>query len=53
MKNFTEHVVSRFGVPEEILTDRAQELDQGIAREIYEELGIRKLTTTAYHPQMA
>ncbi|MCH8070039.1 MAG: transposase family protein, partial [Candidatus Marinimicrobia bacterium] len=51
MGNFLEHVVSRFGVPEEILTDRANELNQGIAKQIYQELGVKKLTTTAYHPQ--
>ena len=51
MRNFVEQVVSRFGVPEEILTDRAGELNQGIAKQIYTELGVRKLTTTAYHPQ--
>ena len=37
--------------PEEILTDQALEFNQGIAKEIYKELGIKKLSTTAYHPQ--
>ena len=27
------------------------EFNQGIAKEIYRELGIKKLSTTAYHPQ--
>ena len=51
MDNLVGKVISRFGIPEEILTDRALEFNQGIAKEIYRELGIKKLSTTAYHPQ--
>ena len=38
MKNLVEKVITRFGIPEEILTDRALEFNKGIAKEIYKEL---------------
>ncbi|KAG3108169.1 hypothetical protein PI124_g12507 [Phytophthora idaei] len=47
----TDGVTSRHGVPERLLSDRGSNFTSGLARSLYEPLGIKKLFSTAYHPQ--
>ena len=46
-----EEVVSRHGVPSEILSDRGKSFLSGLMRELETLLGYRKVNMTAYHPQ--
>jgi hypothetical protein len=46
-----EEVVSRHGVPSEILSDRGQAFLSGLMKEVELLLGFHKVNTTAYHPQ--
>ena len=43
--------VSRYGVPEDVTTDRGTQFTSDLWRELNKLLGIRASTTTAYHPQ--
>ena len=40
-----------FMMPKQIISDRAKNFLSKLARKMYEEWGIKKLDTTAYHPQ--
>ena len=44
-------VIPIFGVPEALLSDRGTNLLSHLMQDICEMLGIKKLNTTAYHPQ--
>ena len=44
-------VVSRHGVPSEVLSDRGKSFLSGLMKEVEVLLGFRKVNTTAYHPQ--
>ena len=46
-----EKVVPMFGVPEALLSDRGTNLLSHLMGDVCKLLGIRKLNTTAYHPQ--
>lgn len=46
-----EEVVPLFGVPEALLSDRGTNLLSFLMKDVCELLGIRKINTTAYHPQ--
>lgn len=46
-----EHVVSRHGVPTGLLSDRGAAFLSNMMHEVYQLLGMRKVNTTAYHPQ--
>ena len=46
-----EKVISRHGVPAELLSDRGQVFLSRLMVDVYGLLGIRKANTTAYHPQ--
>ena len=46
-----DQVTCRHGVPEYLVSDRGANLLSALMDEIYEVTGIRKLSTTAYHPQ--
>ena len=46
-----DELIPVFGVPEAILSDRGANLLSHLMMDICELLGIRKLNTTAYHPQ--
>ena len=46
-----EKVVPLFGVPEALLSDRGTNLLSHLMKDVCEMLGIKKLNTTAYHPQ--
>ena len=46
-----EEIVSRHGVPTEILSDRGKAFLSSLMKEIVKLLGIHQTNTTAYHPQ--
>ena len=46
-----EEIVSRHGVPAEILSDRGKAFLSGLMKEVTQLLGIHQTNTTAYHPQ--
>ena len=46
-----EEIVSRHGVPSEILSDRGRAFLSRLMQEVETLLGFRKVNTTAYHPQ--
>ena len=46
-----EEVVSRHGVPAEVLSDRGQAFLSGLMKEVEVLLGFHKVNTTVYHPQ--
>ena len=43
--------ICAFGCPDAILTDRGGEFLASIIKGVYQVLGIKKVNTTAYHPQ--
>ena len=44
-------VISRHGVPAKLLSDRGANFLSDILQEVYKLLGIKKVNTSAYHPQ--
>ena len=50
-KLLVEHIVSGHGVPRELLSDKGKAFLSKLMYEVYELLGIKKVNTTAYHPQ--
>ena len=48
---FIDHIIPRFGCPEELLSDRGTNFLSNLAHQLYTAMKTRKLTTTAYHPQ--
>jgi len=46
-----EEIVPFFGVPEALLSDRGTNLLSHLMKDICTLLGIRKLNTTAHHPE--
>ena len=46
-----EKVVARHGVPTQLLSDRGASFLSNLMRKVYELLGLKKVNTTAYHPQ--
>ena len=50
-KLLVEEIISRHGVPSEILSDRGRAFLSGLMKEVELLMGYRKLNTTAYHPQ--
>ena len=46
-----EQVISRHGVPAEVLSDRGKTFLSELLKEVEKILGFRKVNTTAYHPQ--
>lgn len=48
---FVENVVTRHGAPARLVTDQGRNFVSRLFREVCHLLGIRKLQTTAYHPQ--
>lgn len=51
VKLLTEEVIPLFGVPEALLSDRGTNLMSHLMLDICKKLRIRKLNTTAYHPE--
>ena len=50
-KLFVEEVIPTFGVPEALLSDRGTNLLSHLMLDLCKLMGIKKLNTTAYHPQ--
>jgi len=46
-----KHVVCQHGTPAKLLTDRGQNFLSNLSTKVYELLKIKKVNTTAYHPQ--
>ena len=46
-----EHVITRHGVPAELLSDRRKAFLSKLLHEVYALMGMKKSNTTAYHPQ--
>ena len=46
-----EQVISRHGVPAELLSDRGKAFLSRLLHEVYDLMGMKKVNTTAYHPQ--
>ena len=46
-----EEIVSRHGVPSEVLSDCGRAFLSGLMKEVELLLGFKKANTTAYHPQ--
>uniref|UniRef100_A0AAQ4R7G5 Integrase catalytic domain-containing protein n=1 Tax=Gasterosteus aculeatus aculeatus TaxID=481459 RepID=A0AAQ4R7G5_GASAC len=45
------HVISRVGIPKEILTDMGTSFMSRTLRELYKLLGVKSVRTSVYHPQ--
>ena len=50
-KLLAEEIVPLFGVPEALLSDHGTNLLLCLIQDVYKLLGIKKLNTTAHHPQ--
>ena len=50
-KLLIEEIVPNFGVPEALLSDHGTNLLSHLMRDLCKMMGIRKINTTAYHPQ--
>ena len=50
-RTLVEGIISRHGVPTELLSDRGRNFLSDLMREVYHLMGIHKVSTTAYHPQ--
>ena len=50
-KLLVEKVISRHGVPVELLSDRGSAFLSHLLQEVCQLLGIHRVNTTAYHPQ--
>jgi hypothetical protein len=48
---FIDNVYSRFGLPDEITTDRGPQFNSEFFKSLCKSLGIRSKLTTAFHPQ--
>ena len=48
---FVQQIVSRHGVPTELLSDRGTAFLSKLMQAICEVMGVHKVNTTAYHPQ--
>src|SRR6185437_13738364 len=46
-----ELIICRHGVPEIMISDQGKQFISAIASVLYKSLGIRRITTTPYHPQ--
>ena len=46
-----EHIISKHGVPSELLSDRGTAFLSKLMSDVYKIMGIRKTNTTAYHLQ--
>ena len=48
---FAENVISRHGVPQELLSNRGANFLLSLIQEVCKVMGVHKLNTTAYYPQ--
>ena len=49
---FVDNIVCRHGVPEELLSDRGSNFFSELLQSICHLLGVRKVNTSGYHPQV-
>lgn len=50
-KLFFEHIISKFGIPRQVITDRDTRWRNSFWQEICQLMGMTRSLTTAYHPQ--
>lgn len=50
-KLFVEEIVCRHGVPARLLSDRGKAFLSQLLQEVCQVMGVKKVNTTAYHPQ--
>ena len=50
-RHLVEHIITRHGVPNQILSDRGANFLSGLMTAIHDVMGIQRANTTAYHPQ--
>ena len=48
---FFQHVISQYGIPRQVITDRDVQWKGEFWREICDRMGMTRALTTAYHPQ--
>ena len=48
---FFQHVISQYGIPRQVITDRDVRWKGEFWREICDRMGMTRVLTTAYHPQ--
>lgn len=48
---FVEHLILRHGAPDRVLTDQGRNFTSELFKRVCKNLGIKKLQTSAYHPQ--
>lgn len=51
-KLFVDHIICRHGIPEELLSDTGANFLSSLMQEVCQLLGVKKLNTLGYHPQM-
>ncbi len=48
---FFKHVISKFGIPSQVITDRDSRWRHGFWKEVCKLMGMKRALTTAHHPQ--
>jgi hypothetical protein len=48
---FVKHIITRYGCPRTLLSDRGSEFNAALSKEIYDLFNVFKLKTSAYYPQ--
>ena len=48
-KVFIKHIITRYGIPERIISDRDRKFTSYFWEELYQALGIQRAMSTAYH----
>ena len=51
LKVLMDGIVTRYGVPTNLLSDQGRNFISALAKNFYQIIGIHKLTSTAYHPE--
>jgi transposase InsO family protein len=51
VKKFIKHVITKEGIPAQILTDQGSNFQSETMAELCKQLGTKQLRTTSYHPQ--
>ena len=46
-----EEIISQYGVPQSLITDRALCFTKGVFQEYLSELGVKHMPTSSYHPR--